>query len=170
MPLQELLAKVENGDERSLRRLMDEHGALVYGVALRITGSEADAADIVQDVFIGLPEAVPLFDGGSFRGWLTVLVTRQAYMRLRSEERRRRLEAEVAPPRRARSHEAEVLSRHDLETAIAGLPDDLRVVFVLKEVEGLSHDEVATALGISVGLSRVRLFRARRELMDRLTQ
>jgi len=56
----------------------------------------------------------------------------------------------------------------DIETALAGLDDDLRRVFMLREVQGLSHDEVAAELGISAGLSRVRLVRARRALMARL--
>lgn len=169
-PLDDLLQGVRNGEERPYRELIDMHGPLAYGVALRITGSEADAKDVVQDVFIGLPEALDRFDGGDFRNWLTAVVTRRAYMRLRSDRRRESLEQAVARSARQRSPESRILDRRELEVAIALLPDELRVVFVLKEVEGLSHAEVASTLDISVSLSRVRLFRARRELMDRLTQ
>lgn len=168
MPLDDQLQRVRNGDGESLRVVMDEHAPLAYGVALRITGSEADAADIVQEVFVGLPEALEKFDGDNFRGWLTTITRRYAYMCLRSDKRRRTAESNLPWPVPPASREEALLAGLDIEKALARLDDDLRRVFMLREVQGLSHDEVAAELAISSGLSRVRLVRARRALMERL--
>lgn len=165
--LEELLNRVRVGHEPSLRRLVDEHGGLVYGIALRITCSAVEAEDVVQNVFVGLPEALAGFDGRNFRGWLAGITTRQAYLRLRDEERHRRLALHVrafVQSAHEPSPENRVLERTVLETALARLSPELRGVFVLKAIEGLSHAEVADALGLTVGSSRVRLHRARQEL------
>lgn len=153
MPLDDLLRRVRDREPRSLHALMEEHGPHVYNLALRITGSEADANDLVQEVFLDLPDALYGFDGHDFRAWLTTLATRRAYLH-------RRLDAPRPAP------EDDGVCRHELESAVAGLEDDERMIFVLEEVEGLSHDEVAVALGISTGLSRVRLHRARKALSE----
>lgn len=132
---------------------MEEHGPHVYSLALRITGSETDAEDLVQEVFLDLPNALHDFDGHDFRAWLTKLATRRAY---------RHGDTDDPVP----AAEDDGVRRHELEAAVAGLEDEQRTVFVLSEVEGLSHDEVALALDISAGLSRVRLHRARRALSE----
>lgn len=167
MPLDEQLRRVRDGDDQSLRGLMDEHAPLAYGIALRITDSEADAADIVQEVFTGLPEALARFDGINFRGWLTTITKRHALMRLRFEKRRHAIESNPPWSANPASQEDVLLGGVDIEAALASLDDDLRRVFMLRELRGLSHDEVAAALDISAGLSRTRLVRARRALMER---
>lgn len=153
MPLDDLLRRVRDREPRSLHTLMEAHGPHVYSLALRITGSEADAGDLVREVFLDLPDALDDFDGHDFRAWLTKLTTRRADCHGRKDD-----------PEPAT--EADGVQRQDLEAAIARLDDDSRIVFVLKEVEGLSHDEVAMALGISAGQSRVRLHRARKALNE----
>lgn len=153
MPLDDLLRRVRDREPRSLHTLMEEHGPHVYNLALRITGSEAHAEELVREVFLDLPDALYGFDGHDFPAWLTKLATRRAYRHGRPDD------SEPAT-------EADGVRGRDLETAIANLENDQRIVFVLKEVEGLSHDEVASALGISAGLSRVRLHRARKALSE----
>lgn len=150
---------------------MQKHGPHVYGLALRITGSESDAEYLVREVFVGLPEALDDFDGEDFQAWLTTLTTCRAYRHTRSDpfdhsdvsSEGESTTADPTPPERSAAGQ---LARRDLEAAIAGLKDDQRVVFVLKEVEALSHEEVAETLGISAGLSRVRLHRARKALIE----
>ncbi len=132
---------------------MEEHGPHVFNLALRITGSEADADDLVREVFLDLPDALHGFDGHDFRAWLTTRATLCAYRHGRP--------ADPEP-----ATDTVGLRRHDLEAAIARLEDDQRVVFVLRDIEGLSHDEVASAVGISAGLSQVRLYRARKALCE----
>lgn len=132
---------------------MEEYGPQVYDLALTITGSEADADDLVREVFLEVPDALNGFDGHDFRAWLTKLTTQYAHQHERPRG------PELATP-------DDGVSRHELESALARLEDDERIIFVLSEIEGLLHDEVAEALGISAGLSRVRLHRARKALSE----
>lgn len=165
----ELLARVAGGESSALRLVVEHHSGMVFAVAARILGSDDEAEDVVQDVFIGLPEALARYvDRGSFEAWLKRLAARVALMRLRRTRRRHvLLEAfhHTAAPN-ARTHDS--AQRLDLEHAIATLPDSLRVVFVLKEIVGYSHAEIAGLLGIQRGTSEVRLFRAIRTLRARL--
>ena len=154
------LDRIREGDERALSDLIRDFSPLVYGVALRITGNEADAADVLQDVFVGLPEALGRFDGRNLAGWLKVVTTRRALMLLRSERRQRKYAA--AASRSARQHpEDQTLTRIMLDDALDRIASNLRTVFVLKEMQGFTHPEIADALGISVNVSQVRLYRAR---------
>ncbi len=157
-----------HGDEWALRELIQEFSPLVFGVALSITRNEADASDVVQDVFIGLPEALQRFDGRRFAGWLKVVASRRALMLLRSEKRRTKNTATAGQMSRG-SLEDQTLTKIMLEQALEKLAPSLRHVFMLKEVEGLSHGEIAAAMGISENLSQVRLHRARRDLRSILT-
>lgn len=162
-PLDAQLDSVRRGEESALRDIIKEYSSLVYGIALSITRSEADAEDVLQEVFIGLPEALRHFDGRSFSGWLTVVAKRRALMTVRAREKREERELQL--------HQAnggyvkdQTLNRLAIEQALAGLPATFRDVFVMKEVQGLSHREIAAALGITVSLSQVRLHRARSAL------
>lgn len=158
MPLDDLLRRARDREPRSLHALEEEHGPRVFGLALRITGSETDAEDLVREVFRDLPDALGQFDGHDFRAWLATMATQRAYRRVRSTND----SADGAE----RAENADGLVRDALESAIEGLAADHRAVFLWKEVEGLSHDEVALALGISAGLSRVRLHQARKALSE----
>lgn len=158
-----LLMGVRRGSPEALAALYRATGPLVFGVARRITGNDSDAQDVTQDVFLGLPEALAGFEGrGSFEGWLKKVAARTALMRLRAQRQARGLDnGRIAP---VRDHAGAIVDRIDLERAVARLPETLRLVFVLKEVEGHSHTETARLLGITRGASEVRLFRARKML------
>jgi RNA polymerase sigma-70 factor (ECF subfamily) len=157
-------------DAELITRLYHAHAAAVYGTALRITGNAADAEDVLQDVFVGLPEALAGFQGrGSMEGWLRRLAARLALTRLRMRKRR----AEVPLPAPGeRGHpgtpDRDAADRLALDRAVAALPESLRVVFVLKEVEGYAHEEIAALLHTSAGACQVRLHRARAALRDML--
>jgi len=152
------------GSHDALAALFELHSATVHGVAYRLTMSPDDAEDIVQDVFIGLPEALAAYSGqGDFSAWLRKVVIRTALMRMRSGRRR------TATALRAEAEKQEAMSNFMLDrmaiaTALATLPDDLRVVFMLSDIEGYSHSEIGKLLGIRTGTSEVRLHRARRKL------
>lgn len=160
------LDRVREGAEDALRRVIDEYAPLVYQVALGITRSEADAEEVLQEVFIGLPEALLHFDGGNFAGWLKVVTSRRALMLLRAERRRRNYA--FAPVPRI-SVEDQALSKIMLEKALSRLDPKLRTVFVLKEIEGLTHSEIAEIMTISENLSQVRLYRARKAMREFLS-
>jgi RNA polymerase sigma-70 factor (ECF subfamily) len=162
------LDRVAAGDRVALGELFVAFGDLVYQTALRLTGSRADADDVTQELFLRLAGAVRGFTGGasSFPGWIRRVAVRQTLMQMRSGRRRREVDVDdvaslVAPV-------DDTLDRLTLEAALARLSAEHRLVFLLKEVEGLSHAEIAELAGISVANSEVRLHRARRELRDLL--
>ena len=156
------------GEPEALSLLYHRHAEAVYRMAFRLTESSADAQDVVQDVFVGLPEALRSFRGeGSLQGWLKKLAARSALMRLRSQRDRREV------PLAAFGHllhrgEATPVDRMSLERAIAALPEEIRVVVVLKEIEGFSHREIADLLGITRAYSEVRHYRGLRALRANL--
>jgi RNA polymerase sigma factor (sigma-70 family) len=164
-----LLARVRAGHPEALSELFAKHGQRVLDVAYRITGSRDQAEDVVQDVFIGLPEALRAFDArGTFEGWLRRLSVRTAMLRLRSEQRRKKWQGKAAEDRPTRTRPEPVEDRLTLEWALARMPEELRVVYILREVEGYAHAEIAELVGISRGASEVRLHRARKFLRERL--
>ena len=158
------LGRAVAGDVEALGELFVSHGDLVYRTAYRLTGSRADADDVTQELFIRLPLALQGFTGGlsTFSAWIRRVAVRQALMLLRAG--RRRAEVSVEGVASLVAAEDRVVERLTIEDALARLSDDHRTVFLLKEVEGFAHSEIAELLGISVANSEVRLHRARREL------
>lgn len=162
------LELVERGDEGAVRRIVGEYTPLVFGVALGITRCEADAADVTQEVFIALPELLRSFDGDSFAQWLKVVTIRMALMNVRAEERQTRRRYEFAQGEDTPSHEEPTLCGITVERALARLDPLLRTVFVLWELEGFTHREIAEAMDISESLSQTRLHRARHRMQRML--
>jgi RNA polymerase sigma-70 factor (ECF subfamily) len=157
----DIVADVQSGSVPALEALYHRYASLVARVAYRITGSRDEADDVVQDVFIGLPEALRRFDGrGSLDAWIHRVATRAALMRVRQTRRHMPLDSTSEP----RTRSPDSLAKIALDAALEKLPEPLRLVFVLKEMEGYSHAEIADLLGIRTGTSEVRLFRATRRL------
>lgn len=166
--LRDLIDRVQSRDMAALGELYSSFGAACYRSALRLTGNQPDAEDVTQEVFVRLPGALRGFTGSTanFPGWIRRVAVRQALMSLRSGRRRREVSVDgvaslVAPAEAA-------TERMTIHAAVARLPEAHRTVFLLKEVEGYDHAEIAEALGISISNSEVRLHRARRELRDML--
>ena len=150
------------GSPAALAALYREHGTALYRLAYRLTGTPQDAEDVVHDVFVGLPEALKRYEErGSFTSWRKRVTARVALMRLRARKRRREVALEATLPAVDPPSEPASMA---LRVAVDALPDLLRSVLVLKEIEGYSHAEVGELLGISTGASRVRLNRAMRLL------
>jgi RNA polymerase sigma-70 factor, ECF subfamily len=155
-----LLDAVRQGSNEALGQLYTRHATDVFSVAYRLTGSRQDAEDVLQDVFVGLPRALRSYeDEGRFGAWLGRVAARTALMRLRSRGARREEVLDAAGAAAARG-EADPVDRIAAERALRGLPDGLRAVFVLKEIEGYSHAEIGALLGITAENSAVRLSRA----------
>lgn len=159
------------GDPDAFAALYDAHAGRVHALCLRLAGDPALAAELVQDVFVRTWEQLGSFRGdSSFTTWLHRLAVNVVWQHHRSGGRRRRRVAGegdlpgVLPDAPARAPDPGL--RLDLEHAIGALPDQARMVFVLHDVEGLSHEEVADRLGIAAGTSRAHLFRARRQLRE----
>ena len=166
--LRACLDRVEAGDTAALGELFLEFGDLAYRTALRLTGNRADAEDVTQELFIRLPGALGGFTGGAavFPAWLRRVAVRQALMQLRGGRRRREVGVEGVASLLAPADGT--LERMSIEVALDRLSDDHRTVFLLKEVEGYDHAEIAELLGITVSNSEVRLHRARRQLRELL--
>jgi RNA polymerase sigma-70 factor (ECF subfamily) len=162
------LDRVEAGDTAALGELFREFGDLAYRTALRLTGNRPDAEDVTQELFIRLPGALRGFTGGAavFPVWLRRVAVRQALMLLRGGRRRREVGVEGVASLLAPSDGT--LERMTIEVALERLSDDHRTVFLLKEVEGYDHAEIAELLGITVANSEIRLHRARRQLRELL--
>jgi RNA polymerase sigma-70 factor, ECF subfamily len=173
MPLQEevdtqdertLISQAASGSQDALAALFALHSAQVHRIAYRLTISADDADDIVQDFFVGLPEALSAFSGnGNFSAWMRKVAVRTTLVQMRASKRR------TGTALRAESEkEVEmsnfILDRIALATALRALPSNLRVVFMLRDIEGYTHAEIAELLGIRPGTAEVRLHRARRKL------
>ncbi|NOT06783.1 MAG: sigma-70 family RNA polymerase sigma factor [Gemmatimonadales bacterium] len=152
----ELIRAVSAGSNDALGALYQRYSGKVFAIAYHIVGSRAEAEDILQDVFVGLPRLLRRYeDRGRFDSWLARVVSRTALMGLRRAKPTLSLPvADIA----ARTEP--VLERLAVGEALAALPLLLRQVFLLHEVEGYDHDEIAEMLGIRVGTSYVRLHRA----------
>jgi RNA polymerase sigma-70 factor (ECF subfamily) len=171
----DLLVRLRRGDSRAFEDLVRTYQHRVFGVGLRMLGSRAEAEEIAQETFLRAHRALADFRGEARLGtWLYGIAARLCLNRLASSERRHpradddaldRVPANVADA-------ATALERTELEAAlhqaIAELPDERRIVVVLRDVEGLAYEEIAEALGLELGTVRSRLHRARTELKAKL--
>ena len=164
----ELARQAAAGDLASFEELYRRHFNRVYGVALRMTGHTAEAEDLTQDVFVQLYRKIGTFRGESaFSTWLHRMAVNQVLMHFR--KRSSRLEAitdDGEPPVQiARGTKnpgrPPVIDRIALDEAIAQLPFGYRAVFVLHDVEGYEHKEIARMLGVAEGTSKSQLHKAR---------
>jgi RNA polymerase sigma-70 factor, ECF subfamily len=166
-----LLDKARGGSSEAFEVLVRRHRLAVYRIALRMLGNRADAEDVTQDVFIQAWTALAGFAGrSSFSTWLYRIVVNRCL----SHQRRHRVTEpmpDAEPAATTAGPEQTTVDRQRADAtirAIAGLPPDLRAVFVLHQSERLSYAEVATILTLSEATVRGRLARARRMLLDEL--
>lgn len=169
--LDDRVVRARSGDESAFEALYREHAGRVYALCLRLSGDPGRAAELTQDVFVRCWEKLGTFRGESaFGSWLYRLAVNVVWMANRGDRRR---EDRVLPVAEPDAHERpETSAAHglgiDLERAIATLPEGAREVFVLYEIEGYRHEDIARMTGIAIGTSKAQLFRARRLLRERL--
>jgi len=167
-----LVAEAAAGSREAFDELVTRHQRRVYNLVRALCGDDPDADDLVQDIFVRTYRGIRRFRGDSaFRSWLY----RIAVNVIQSHLARRRTNAnfvhedvdveslvEQIP---ASEHlEEDIVLRQAIDAALASLPDDLRVVVVLRDIQGLSYEEIAAAARIPLGTVDSRLFRARRRL------
>lgn len=163
--------RAANGDHSAFERLYRGHVGRIYSLAVRMVDDE-HAEDLTQEIFIRAWRKLDTFRGQSqFGTWLHRLAVNHILSRrstLRKREARRAggdgLLSKVVAPRKRVSGAA-----LDIEVALQRLPGRAREVFVLYDVEGYSHDEIAEALGVSVGTSKSQLHRARMLMREQLS-
>jgi RNA polymerase sigma-70 factor, ECF subfamily len=165
------VARARAGDAGAFRALYEAHVGRVYALCLRLTGQAAEAEETTQDVFVRAWERLATFRGESrFGTWLYRLAVNQVLMRRRTAARRRRRVDVLPEPPDAGVAPRDVETALELEQAIAALPEGCRTVFVLHDIEGWRHEEIAAETGTAVGTSKAHLFRARRLLREALTR
>ena len=171
-PVQDdVITRAQSGDERAFERLYRENLSRVYALCLRMTGDRIDAEELTQEAFVRAWQKIGSFRGESaFSTWLHRLTVNLVLTEFRSRARRRErvalsddLTALDAPARNEAPRE-----RVDLESAIAALPEGARHVFVLYEIEGYKHEEIASMMGIASGTTKAQLHRARKLLRESL--
>jgi RNA polymerase sigma-70 factor (ECF subfamily) len=180
-----LVQAAKKGDVGAFGELVKRYDRNVFRIALHITQNREDAEDVVQDAFLKAYENLEQFQGQSkFYTWLVRIAVNEALMKLRRRrpERMVSLDQEVqteedSMPREVADwspnpeqlyNQAEL--RDILGKTIQGLPPSFRTVFVLRDVEGLSTEETAQALELSVPAVKSRLLRARLQLRERLNR
>ena len=162
----ELVRRAQQGDVGAFEALYRTHAPAVYAVCRRMVGDEQRSRELVQDVFVRAWERLPSFRGESaLATWLHRLSVNVVLGRLRNSKREESRWAEASDDALGRSPELDTDARLDLETALATLAPGARQVFVLHDMYGYSHDEIASLTGIASATARVQLWRARRALM-----
>jgi RNA polymerase sigma-70 factor, ECF subfamily len=165
----DLLAACRRGELRAFERLYEAHSSRLKSVAFHILGHRQDAEDAVQETFLKLYRAIDGFQGQSGIGtWLCRILINVCYDLARKRKRdadpeEHGLDLRAAPRR-------EPALKVAIETAMARLRPKHRMVFLLFEVEGLRHQEIAAILEIPEGTSKAWLFEARKEMKRMLTE
>lgn len=167
----DLIAQARAGSTGAFESLYRIHVGRVYGVCLRILGDPSLAEDATQQVFIRSWTNLASFRGeSSFGAWIHRMAVNAAIDELRASEAAKRRHAFLYEVQTASADRAGNLcdAQLDLEKAIAELPARMRVVFVLHEIEGFSHEDISNKLGMSEEVSRGQLFQARKLLREAL--
>ena len=168
----EVVRRAQSGDVDAFESLYRQHSGRIFALCLRLSGGEvSEATELMQDVFIKAWRRLASFRGDSaFYSWLHRLAVNTMLENARGDRRRIArvlpMEDMSALPGAALSSGVDV--RMEMEEAIASLPRGARLAFVLHDVEGYQHQEIAEQLRISVGTVKAQLHRARRLLRDRL--
>ena len=179
---EDLVIQAQAGDEAAFTELVHRHEHRVYTLALRMLRNPADAEDALQETFISALNGLKNFRReATFATWLYRIAYNATLMRLRKSPTAASLDEviendEGSMPREladwSRDPEAALLNKETraaMDAAVATLPETLRSVFLLRDVDGLSTEEAAAVLNISTDAAKVRLHRARLALRDKLS-
>jgi len=175
----ELIEKARQGDARAFQALYDKHKRRVYSLCLRMTANTAEAEDLTQEAFLQLYRKIGTFRGESaFSTWLHRLSVNVVLMHLRKKslpvvslEETTQGGEEDTPKKDFGAEDlalAGSIDRLQLQKAVDDLPPGYRTIFVLHDVEGYEHNEIATIVGCSIGNSKSQLHKARMKLRDLL--
>jgi RNA polymerase sigma-70 factor (ECF subfamily) len=159
----------------SWEEIVSTHSARVYRLAYRLTGNQHDAEDLTQEVFVRVFRSLSTYTPGTFEGWLHRITTNLFLDQARRKTRIRfdalAEDAESRIPGREPGPEQSFELNNldlDVQAALEELPPDFRAAVVLCDLEGLSYDEVAEALGVKLGTVRSRIHRGRTMLREKL--
>lgn len=172
-PDMDLVRRVRQGDDAAFGRVVEIHGPRLYLLALSMLGNRHDAEDVVQDTFTGAFGGFGGFQGrASLKTWLTrILVNKIVKLRRRGRLRNTSQIDDTGEPtseatakRTTETGLADV--RMDMQSMIGRLSEEHRSVILLREIQGMTYDEIATVLAVPRGTVESRLFRARQKLRE----
>ena len=180
-----LVASARGGDVQAFETLVNKYDRQIFRIAQHITQNREDAQDVVQDAFLKAYEKLDQFQGNSkFYTWLVRIAVNESLMRLRKRRTGKMVSidddieteegsvprdlADWSPNPEQNYSQAELAEI--LRKTIQGLPHGFRIVFVLRDVDGLSTEETAETLGLSIPAVKSRLLRARLQLRERLAR
>ncbi len=173
----ELAKKSAAGDTSAFEELYHRHFRRVYALCLRMMGNPTEAEDMTQDVFVQLFNKIGMFRGESaFTTWLHRMTVNQVLMHFRKKSTRSELLTDEGETPvqivqgTANPNSMPVVDRIGLEKALKALPVGYRTVFVLHDIEGYEHYEIADMLGIAEGTSKSQLHKARLKLRQLIRQ
>lgn len=175
---EELIIRLQRGDEWAFQLLVRRFRKKIFSIAFGITVDVQESQDIMQEVFLQVYRGIAAFKGeSSLSTWLHRITVNRCLNWKRRWSRRLRGRhvsmdsADTLPEKKLQSdlpspenRLADAQTHLQIDRALKLLPDQIRVVFVLKELEGLSYEEIANALDIKIGTVRSRLFNARKRL------
>ena len=179
-----VIRKVQRGDVNAFEKLVAAYEKNVYNLALRMTGSPEDAEDMAQEAFIKAYSSLPSFRGDSkFSVWLYRIVSNVCLDHLRKKSRRGAVSLSVEDddgedvqldlPDTSQSPEElleKKMTREAVQRGLAALPPDARQILLLREIQGLSYEEIGRVLELDPGTVKSRIFRARKRLCTFLLQ
>ena len=160
-----LIRRACEGDGRAVRTLYDRYAPRVYAVVRRIAGDDDLAQDYAQEAWIRAIRALPGFRGEArFSTWLHRIAVNSALQAVRKAKTRRMREVSMPDEVATAPRMGDALLERRLEGALDLLPDGMRQVLILHDVEGYTHEEIGTALGVTSGTSKSQLFKARAKM------
>jgi RNA polymerase sigma-70 factor, ECF subfamily len=166
----ELVTLARTGDGGAIRMLYQRHARRVFAVVRRMSGDDALAEDWAQEAWVRVIRALPTFRGESqFSTWLHRIAVNSALHGRRSRERKAGRETVMDDSYAARPTGGDALLRLKLERAMDRLPDGMRRVLVLHDVEGYTHEEIGEMLGVNPGTCKSQLFKARAKMRNLLS-
>jgi len=167
--MSDLVRRAREGDRSAFERLYRLNAGRVYALCLRMAADPVRAEELTQDVFVRAWEKLASFRGeAAFSSWLHRIAVNTLYQRRRGAKRREARHEAWSSDNRRESNHGDVPARIDLERAIRQLPPGARSVFVLHDIEGYRHAEIAEMTGQAVGTSKSQLHRARQLLREAL--
>jgi RNA polymerase sigma-70 factor (ECF subfamily) len=161
----QLIRLAADGDARAIRTLYDRYAPRVYAVVRRIAADDDLAQDYAQEAWIRAIRALPTFRGDArFSTWLHRIAVNAALQALRKADTRAKREEPIANDVAIRPSQPDSLLQRRLEGALDTLPEGMRQVLILHDVEGYTHEEIGDVLGVTSGTSKSQLFKARAKM------
>jgi RNA polymerase sigma-70 factor (ECF subfamily) len=172
-----LIAAAQGGDREAFNQLVIHYQGIAYNVAYRVLSDSEAAADATQDAFLSAYRAMSRFRGGSFKAWLLRIVTNACYDQLRVKKRRPTVSLDNDPDSDWEEWTVDTGERPEgfvqrqelgriIQRGLETLPPDQRTIVVLSDIQGMRYNEIAEAVGVSLGTVKSRLNRGRRKLRD----